>query len=143
MDQVLEGCCAVIECRVRGGKPATEPFFFEDQNGEEVQVSRDAAEGDDTLGNVRVAKIEADGFFQMCKPACGNGADGSVIIATTPTPTPGDSSSTTHAVTSNPKQAQESNRRIVSSVWGWVHVSDPWSTCRISAAPGSGVLRKL
>lgn len=137
MDQALEGCCAVIKCRVLGAKPATEPFFFEDQNSGEVQVSRDAAEGDDTLGNVRVAKIEADGFFQMCKPASGNGADGSVIIATTPTQ--GDNSSTTHAVTSNPKQAQEARYRTLNSVWGWVYVSDPWSTCSISAAPGGGV----
>ena len=58
MDRALEGCCAVIECRVRGGGPATAPFFFEDQNAEEVQASRNATEVDDALGCARALPTE-------------------------------------------------------------------------------------
>jgi hypothetical protein len=50
VDQALEGCSAVIECRVRGGGPATAPFFSEDQTAEKVQASHNATEVDDVLG---------------------------------------------------------------------------------------------
>jgi hypothetical protein len=58
VDQALEGCCAVIECRVRGGGPATAPFFFEDQNAEAAQASHNATEVDDALGCARTVPAE-------------------------------------------------------------------------------------